>query len=191
MSLNADEAATVTLAAPPRAMSWASSRPVGPAPKTRAELPGRRASVSVPCMAHAVGSVNTEMSGSMPSTEKTRLAGTVTYSANEPGQFVPSPLRLAHSKVRPVRQYSQCPQFMFGLTETYSPTRNPSVPSPSASTGPMSSCPGVSGNSAKNLPLWMWRSVPQIPVWRTRTRTSPGSGSGVGMSLIAKLPGAS
>src|SRR6476660_3612251 len=41
LSLNADEAATVTLAAPPRAMSWASSRPVGPAPKTRGELPGR------------------------------------------------------------------------------------------------------------------------------------------------------
>ena len=127
----------------------------------------------------------------MPSTEKTRLAGTTTYSANDPGQFVPSPLRLAHSKVRPVRQYSQCPQFMLGLTETYSPRRNPSVPSPSASTGPISSWPGVRGNSAKNLPLWMWRSVPQIPVCRTRTRTSPGFGSGVGTSVIVKLPGAS
>jgi hypothetical protein len=58
-------------------------------------------------MAHAVGSVNTDVSGSMPSTEKTRLAGTTTYSANDPGQLVPSPLRLAHIKVRPTRQYSQ------------------------------------------------------------------------------------
>ena len=142
-------------------------------------------------MAHAAGSVNTEMSGSMPSTEKTRLAGTVTYSAKEPGQLVPRPLRLAHSKVRPVRQYSQCPQLMFGLTETYSPMRKPSVPSPSASTGPTSSWPGVSGNSAKNLPLWMCRSVPQMPVCCTRTRTSPGPGSGVGISLIVYWPGAS
>ena len=76
-------------------------------------------------MAHAVGSVNTETSGWMPSTEKTRLAGTTTYSANDPGQFVPSPFRFAHIKVRPVRQYSQYPQFMLGLTETYSPTWNP------------------------------------------------------------------
>ena len=142
-------------------------------------------------MAHAVGSVNTEMSGSMPSTEKTRLAGTTTYSANDPGQFVPSPLRLAHIRVRPARQYSQCPQFMLGLTETYSPARNPSTSSPSASTGPTSSWPGVRGNSAKNLPLWMCRSVPQIPVCWTRTRTSPGFGSGVGTCLIEKLPGAS
>src|ERR1700721_1122965 len=126
LSLNADEAATVTLTAPLRAMSWASSRPVGPAPKTRAELPGRGLSVSTPCMAHAVGSVNTDVSGSMPSTEKTRLAGITTYSANDPGQFVPSPFRLSHSKVRPIRQYWQCPQFMLGLTETYSPTRKPS-----------------------------------------------------------------
>jgi hypothetical protein len=34
------------------------------------------------------------MSGSMPSTEKTRRAGTVTYSAKDPGQFVPSPFEV-------------------------------------------------------------------------------------------------
>ena len=55
-------------------------------------------------MAHAAGSVNTAMSGSMPSTENTRSSRTVTYSAKNPGKLLPSPLMFAHRMRRPARQ---------------------------------------------------------------------------------------
>ena len=88
-SLNWVGAATVTEEAPPLAISWASSSPVGPAPKTSTLEPGRRSRLSRPCIAQAAGSAKTAVSLARPSTEKTRFSGTVTYSAKKPGKLLP------------------------------------------------------------------------------------------------------
>jgi hypothetical protein len=87
--LNALGAATVTDDAPPWAISWASSRPVGPDPKTSALDPGLICRVSTPCIAHAAGSANTAVSLGRPSTEKASRSGTATYSAKNPGKLLP------------------------------------------------------------------------------------------------------
>lgn len=112
-------------------------------------------------------------------------------SANPPGPVTPRARRSRQSSGLPRAQNSQRPQPELPLTATVPPTSSPSTPSPSASTSPNGSCPGVSGNEAKKVPSWMWRSVPQIPVAAMATRTSPGPGSGVGTVVTEKRRGAS
>ena len=58
------------------------------------------------------------------------------YSAKEPGQFVPRPLRLWQRIGLPSRQNSQSPQLTTGLTVTRSPTLNWLTPAPRAETIP-------------------------------------------------------
>ncbi len=77
---------------------------MGPAPMTSAVEPCRGAMTSTACAAHDVGSVNTAVSSSSPSTEKTCTAGATRYSANPPGRLDPTPVRSSHSSGRPSRQ---------------------------------------------------------------------------------------
>ncbi len=79
--------------------------------------------------------------------------------------------------------------------ETEDPVARPSsvvTPSPSASTSPANSSPGMSlGESAGAgyMPRRWRRSARLIAVARTRTRTSPRAGSGVGTSRSSRTSG--
>ena len=65
---------------------------------------------------------------------------------------------------------------------TWSPTSTPSTPSPSASTVPATSMPGVWGSATgmgpRMSPARMLASTPLNDVAATRIRTSPAPGTG-------------
>src|SRR5262245_16089774 len=85
-----------------------------------------------------------------------------------------------------MRQLSHRPHPWCASMQTRSPMANSSTVSPSATTVPVHSCPGVKapyGRVSGKCPSKILRSVPQVPHMATRTSTSPGPGCGTGRSI--------
>ena len=117
--------------------------------------------------------------------------GATCSSAVEPFvRATPDPFQFSHRFARPTAQNAQLPQVSVGSTDTRSPGANSVTWSPTASTTPEVSWPGMIGKTVgANSPSSTCRSVPQSPTASTRTSTSRGPTSGSGTSSRLQRPG--
>ena len=110
------------------------------------------------------------------------------YSANAPVRFTPMPFVSAQRCRRPARQFRQRPHTTCPSALTMSPLRKSFTFDPMSTTSPTNSCPTTIGTGivfcAHASHLKMCRSVPQMPVLKTRMSTSliPMVGSGTSCS---------
>ena len=168
-------------------------QPIGPAPVTSTSSP-RTGNVSAVCTAFPKGSKIAATSSSMPGQWcQMFVIGSATSSAKAPGRCTPSPIEWAHRCRRPAMQLRQRPQTTCPSPLTMSPGWKSLTFAPTSTISPTNSCPITSGTGivfcAHASHEWMWRSVPQMPVFRTRISTSlmPISGSGTSSSHKPRL----
>src|SRR5437588_1389087 len=162
--------------------TWAAMIPIGPAPVISTSSATNRNWVAV-WTALPNGSKIDATSRSILVRCGHRLpAGMTMNSAKAPSRWTPMPTVFAHRARRPAMQLRQRPQTMWPSAPTISPGNTEATPSPSSTTSPTNSWPTTSGGLmvcwAHSFQLSMCRSVPQIPVRRTRSNTSPGPGLG-------------
>lgn len=117
------------------------------------------------------------------------VAGLTIDSANPPASFTPKDRKFSQNNGWSRTKCGQCPHADALSTATRWPGSRWWTPAPTSRTTPTDSCPGVSGNSEKNPPEWMWRSVPQTPDSATSMTTSPAAARGAGTSLTLKSRG--
>ena len=135
--------------------------------------------------------VGTLKAGELSGSRYALFAGTATYSAKAPLTVSPIAFQFAHRLPRPAWHAGQYPQNSDGSTATRSPPRHsPGTPSPSATTRPANSWPGMIGYGVGgNSPSAMCRSVPQMPHAPTCTTSSPCAGAGSATSVTFSSPG--
>ena len=179
---------TTTWRAPAWRTTATAMQPIGPAPVTSTSSPST-GNVRAVWTAFPNGSKIAATSSSTPGHWcQMFVIGSATSSANAPGRCTPRPIEWAQRCRRPAMQLRQRPQTTWPSPLTISPGWKSLTLEPTSTISPTNSCPITSGTGivfcAHASHEWMCRSVPQMPVLRTRIRTSliPISGSGTSSS---------
>ena len=113
-----------------------------PSPPGRCRPAGRRARPR-----RSVRRARPARSGSPGGSRASRRAGTVQELCSEPGESMPTKLRLWQMWWWPARQAGQSPHHSSGTTVTGSPADQPDTPCPTSAMRPAISCPMTAGSA--------------------------------------------